>query len=405
MHFISNAYSLTSCFALALTLAVGHPTSATAQVVAADIALIAPSEPSDTTLAASSPADAANTSLTTLPPEDAAALPALPADSLKPRTNGRISDYTVAPGVTYHYERPKQFRWLTHIPRDLGQYPGYAFKRDNIPTIAGLVVGSVALWVADQQITNSAQQFGRFMGLTAKSTQRTVVSVPFHIGSVNLPFEFNAPDNLNSTFYFIGDGWTHLTVATSFWVYGLIKKDNRAAQTASQLGTAILGSGLMVQTLKRLTGRQSPYVATKDRGEWHLFPSYDRYQHFVPNYDAFPTGHLATAMATVTVIAENYPEKKFVRPVGYGLMGLLGYAMLNNGVHWASDYPIGIALGYGMAKIAVRNGRTRVETNPAPTGQGTGWQAPTHPQPWYRQLEWTPFSAGPWAGASCSYQW
>jgi hypothetical protein len=27
---------------------------------------------------------------------------------------------TVAPGVTWHYEQPKAFRWLLHIPRDLG---------------------------------------------------------------------------------------------------------------------------------------------------------------------------------------------------------------------------------------------------------------------------------------------
>ena len=333
-----------------------------------------------------------------------AALATSPSDSLQPRPKARISDYTVAPGVTYHYERPKQLRWLMHIPRDLGQFPGYAFQRHHVPLLAGLVVSSAALWVADQQLVNSSQQFGRFLGLKAASTQTTLVYIPFRIGSTNLPLEFNVPDNLNSTFYYLGDGWTHLSIATSFWAYGLVKKDNRAAQTASQLGTAILGSGLMVQMLKRLTGRQSPYVSTKDRGEWHLFPSFSRYQSRVPNYDAFPTGHLATAMATVTVIADNYPEKKFVRPLGYGLMGLLGYAMLNNGVHWASDYPIGIALGYGMAKIAVRNGRTRVAATPAPE-QGTGWQAPQRPQPWFRQLQWSPMSNGPWAGVNCTYQW
>ena len=326
-------------------------------------------------------------------------------DSLAPaRPAGRRSDYLVAPGVTYHYERPRQLRWLVNIPRDLGQFPGYAFRRENGPAMAEILAGSVALWVADQQITNQAQQLGRFLNLTPKSTQKTLVYIPFHVGSANLPFEFNVPDNLNSTFYYLGDGWTHMSVATSFWVYGLVKEDNRAAQTASQLGTAILSSGLMIQTLKRLTGRQSPYVATKERGEWHLFPSYGRYQNFVPNYDAFPTGHLATAMATVTVIAENYPEKKFVRPLGYGLMGLLSYAMLNNGVHWASDYPLGIALGYSMAKIAVRNGRTLVAPKAGLPGPGTGWLAPARPTPWYRQAHWAPYSYGPFTGISANWQ-
>lgn len=332
-----------------------------------------------------------------------AAAPLPPAADSGRTRRARRTDYTVAPGVTWHYEKPGQLRWLTHIPRDIIQYPGYAFRGENIPTIAGLVAGSAALWVVDQPILRGAQNLGRWMGLDATSTQRTLVYVPIRVGGAKVPFEFNVPDNLNSTFYFLGDGWTHLTIASSFMAYGLIKKDNRAAQTATQLGEAILSTGVVVQSLKRLTGRQSPFRATKDRGEWRLAPSYSTYQSNVSNYDAFPTGHLATAMATVTVIAENYPEYRFIRPVGYSLMGLLGYSMLNNGVHWASDYPIGIAIGYGFAKIAVRNGRTRVAALSASDG-GPGWQAPTHPRPWYKRGELSPFSYGPFTGGSLTWK-
>jgi hypothetical protein len=342
---------------------------------------------------------------------------AAPADTIKtaalndslphihPRDEqGRLSTYTVAPGVTWHYDKPKPLRWALNIPRDIIKAPGLTFRRENTGTLVGLVVSSAALWVADQAIIDWSQDVGKQLGLTPKSTQRTLFRIPFNIGSANLPFEFNVPDNLNSTFYYIGDGWTHLTIASSFWIYGGIKKDNRALRTSSELGEAIFSTGLIVQAMKRLTGRQSPYVATKDRGEWHLFPSYNRYQNFVPNYDAFPTGHLATAMATLTVIADNYPEYHFIRPVGYGLMGLLGYSMLNNGVHWASDYPIGIAIGYGFAKIAVRNGRTRV-VDGAPVdaaGKGTGFQIMPRPKPWYRRGQMSPYVYGPFTGASWS---
>ncbi|MBD2767524.1 phosphatase PAP2 family protein [Hymenobacter sp. BT664] len=328
----------------------------------------------------------------------------LTASGAHPRNaQGRIADYTVAPGVTWHYEKPKPFRWLWHIPRDLGQFPRYAFRQENSRTLLGLVASSAALWVADEVIIDWAQDLGKFLGLKAASTQKTLVYIPFRIGQAKLPLEFNVPDNLNSTFYYLGDGWTHLTIATSFWVYGGLRKDNRALQTSSQLGQAILSTGLVVQALKRTTGRQSPFVATKDRGEWHLLPSYNRYQSSVPNYDAFPTGHLATAMATVTVIADNYPEHRFIRPLGYSLMGLLGYSMLNNGVHWASDYPIGIALGYAFAKIAVRNGRTRVE--PVADPAGTGLAPPRRPRPWYQQGQFSPYSYGPFTGASWTLRW
>ena len=39
-------------------------------------------------------------------------------------------------------------------------------------------------------------------------------------------------------------------------------------------------------------------------------------------------------------------------------MSLLGWQMLNNGAHWASDYPLGIAMGYLVGKISTRLGRS-----------------------------------------------
>ena len=348
-----------------------------------------------------------STAVTPVALSDSAARALAPPDTLPHATRdakGRLADFTVAPGVTWHYDRPRPLRWLRDIPRDLSQLPGFAFRRENTESLIGITVSSAALWVADQPILDWSQDFGRFIGLAPKSTQKSLVSIPFKIGSINLPLEFNVPDNLNSTFYFLGDGWTHFGVASGFWLYGGLKKDNRALRTASQLGESILSTGLMVQGLKRATGRQSPFVATKARGEWHLFPSFSRYQSRVPNYDAFPTGHMATAMATVTVVADNYPEYRFVRPVGYTLIGLLGYSMLNNGVHWASDYPLGVALGYALAKIAVRNGRTRVEAG-APAAGSTGLAPPRRPRPWYRQGKFAPYSTGPFAGASWSVQW
>jgi hypothetical protein len=336
--------------------------------------------------------------------------PTAPADSagkvkikIKPGHRPWRTDYTVAPGVTYHYDRPGQLRWLLHIPRDVVQFPGTYFKRENVPAFIGIALASAGLYAADEGIYHGAQQFGRFLGLDPADAKTDLFYIPVRLGSTKVPLEMQVPANLNSTFYFLGDGWTHLTIASSFLAYGIIKKDNRASQTATQLGEAILSTGLVVQALKRTTGRQSPFRSTQDRGRWFFLPTYNTYQNNVSNFDAFPTGHLATAMATVTVIAENYPEYHFIRPVGYGLMGVLGYAMLNNGVHWASDYPLGIALGYGFAKIAVRNGRTRVpEPTLTPTG-GTGWQAPGHPRPWYRQPRLSPYSLGPFQGMSVSW--
>ncbi|HTP13561.1 MAG TPA: phosphatase PAP2 family protein, partial [Bacteroidota bacterium] len=69
-------------------------------------------------------------------------------------------------------------------------------------------------------------------------------------------------------------------------------------------------------------------------------------------YDAFPSGHICTSMATVVVIAENYPEVTWVRPLGYLFCTVIAVGMVNNGIHWYSDYPLGIFLGYSFGMIA-----------------------------------------------------
>ena len=139
---------------------------------------LSPNAP-DSTHTAAEPASA-----DTLHPAPAAA-PAdtLPQPRIHPRdANGRLTDFTVAPGLTWHYDKPRPFRWALHIPRDLGQFPAYTFRKENTGTFIGMAVGSLALWVADQAIIDWSQDVGRQLGLTPKSTQRTLFSVPFHIG-------------------------------------------------------------------------------------------------------------------------------------------------------------------------------------------------------------------------------
>jgi hypothetical protein len=103
-------------------------------------------------------------------------------------------------------------------------------------------------------------------------------------------------------------------------------------------------------------------ASTSNGGNWNLFPSFKAYQNNTPYYDAFPSGHLATLMSTVTILTENYPEKKWIKPVGYSITGLVGYAMINNKVHWAGDYPLAIALGYLCAKQVVKHNRKIINT-------------------------------------------
>jgi hypothetical protein len=160
--------------------------------------------------------------------------------------------------------------------------------------------------------------------------------------------------------YYIGDGITEISIDAGFYLYSLVAGDIRARQTSLQLSEGMITTGIFVQLLKHMTGRTTARKGN-NKDLWRWFPSIKEYHRSVPSYDAFPSGHLAIAMATTTIIAMNYPEKKFIKPLGYTLMAICGYQMLNNGVHWAGDYPLALALGYTIGKIAVNRGRTQIK--------------------------------------------
>jgi hypothetical protein len=255
------------------------------------------------------------------------------------------------------YYRPKAFQFAKNVPSDLYQLGKTTFSKRNLPKFAAIIAGTAAMTLVDQQITDAAQQFGRCINLSpAHEFHRVEV---FNIPVIDLP------GNLNAAFYFLGEGWPSIMIAGGFYGYGLMSHDYRALQTTSQLAEMFFTLAITTQFVKRITGRQSPFRAMDPPpgttavpgGSWHFLISPKNYQKSVSNHDAFPSGHLATAMATVTILAGNYPDNKYIKPVGYTLMGLLGYSMLNNGVHWLSDYPLAIAIGYTCGKIALARGR------------------------------------------------
>ncbi len=255
----------------------------------------------------------------------------------------------------YLYGRPGPIDFITHIPSNQVLFFKDTFRRQNTVPIL-IVVGSTALLIwKDQEIVDEAQRFGSRNGISQNSDQSSRHGI--QIGSQKL--EIGLPSNTGEAMYFLGDGWLHFGIAAGFLGTGLIARDNRALQTSSQIVEAIFSSGLIVQVVKHVTGRESPFTTDTPGGVWRFFPNQFDYHQNVARYDAMPSGHLAAATATSTVIILNYPEYPVLKPICYGLLGALSYQMLNNGVHWAGDYPLAIALGYSFGKIAVNRGRTK----------------------------------------------
>ena len=261
--------------------------------------------------------------------------------------------YPVTQEMDYGFTRPKSFSFVTNFPRDMGIYFNTAFRKRNWFKI-GLVVASTGLLLAtDQPLVDGAQHLAKHWGIPSDTRQKAIA----HIGK----FPIFVPASTGSLLYYIGDGTTHFLIAGSFMTYGFIAKDNRALKTASQLAEGMLTVGTLAQVLKHITGHETPATATVPAGRWRPFPNQADYLKHVSKYDAYPSGHLATAMMCVTVISRNYPEHSYIRPLGYSLMTVLAFQMMNNGVHWASDYPLALALGYSFGKIIQSRGHTVID--------------------------------------------
>lgn len=173
--------------------------------------------------------------------------------------------------------------------------------------------------------------------------------------------------SVSDFFEYLGDGRPQFGLAGAFALYGFVGDDGKALRTGSQLVEAILACGVVIQVLKHTTGRESPIVSTQPGGKWDWLPNQIEYHRHVPKYDAYPSGHIATALATVTVVAENYPEWWWVRPVGYTIVGLIGVSMANTGIHWYSDYPLGLFLGYTFGMIAAHPEQEAASESPTST--------------------------------------
>ncbi len=188
----------------------------------------------------------------------------------------------------------------------------------------------------------------------------------------------------------MGDGKFQFGLAAAYAGYGLVAGDQRAVRTASQICEAILSCGGVVQLLKHITGRESPIdITTNPTGRWDWFPNQIDYLYHTSHYDAFPSGHLSTALATLTVIANNYPEQTWIRPVGYALCTGLAVSLVSQSVHWWSDYPLAIALGITFGNLVSPNPNGDVSVTESPKKKSMGALEKTFDR-WIAQTTFTP---------------
>lgn len=251
---------------------------------------------------------------------DTAVAPILPADTvvLPVRHDVPAAGYLPAP-----------WEMVTNLPGDWWLWMKKTFRPENVA-----------------QVSNMAAMTGATIATDYESWQ--AFKAPYD----RYPW-FRDLSNVAS---FLGDGKFQGGIAVLFALRGFAAGDTTALRVASQTVEVILACGGMVQLLKHTTGRESPFVATTPTGRWNFFPNQIEYHKHVPHYDAFPSGHVATALATLTVIAENYPSETWIRWAGYPVVGMVAVGLVATSIHWWSDIPLGVALGYSFGMtVAHRN--------------------------------------------------
>jgi len=264
------------------------------------------------------------------------------------------------------------------IPETSQQVLKTSFSKKAIPWWAGIISSTLIIYNNDEVILENWQREGRAAGLGNTDKTKAVVSM----GEIDL---LRLPTDTASWMYFLGDGWMHFGISAGFLINGQMNDNARAYNTGLRIAHGMATSTIFSQILKRAFGRQSPYVKTEPFGKWSPFPSIPEYQKHTANYDAMPSGHVMTATLTFTVINEAYPEySNYIIPLAAVWVSALGYQMVNNGVHWASDYPLGIAMGYVFGKASAQMGKPQFENDrftaswmiipvSTPEAQGISW--------------------------------
>lgn len=257
--------------------------------------------------------------------------------------------YQINDELEYVYPRPRVFNFITGIPRNYANLGKESVKKENLKWLGLTFVSTGILYAADEKLLAETQNL-RDYGISE------------HHEYINTLDVIDIPTNTSSVMYHLGHGNTSLLVSGGFLLVGGLKKDYRAIHTSSEILEGILTLGIFTQGLKRVFGRESPHIATQPRGKWSGFPGWNEYMTNTSSYDAMPSGHVATLTSTITVIGKNYPEVKWIRPVGYSLIGILSLEMMNSGVHWASDYPLGFLIGYSVGAVVANSKITKVKT-------------------------------------------
>ena len=126
-------------------------------------------------------------------------------------------------------------------------------------------------------------------------------------------------------------------VATTFYLVGRNRNNNRARETGILTAEALIDSMIVGGALKEITQRARP-LDGRERSE------------FFDGGHSFPSGHSIQAWSAAAVIANEYHDRKLVQVAAYGIAGAVSVARFTQHKHYLSDVLAGSAAGYFIGR-------------------------------------------------------
>jgi len=156
----------------------------------------------------------------------------------------------------------------------------------------------------------------------------------------------------------LGDGVYTVVLFGGFLGAGLID-GNASTLNLGKLGLESYAvSGITVQLLKYLTGREQPDAATMPSGKWYGPLSYFRRNpartRGVASFDAFPSGHTASVFAAATVLSDYYKDQPWVAYTSYTIASGVAVSRVMERQHWVSDCFVGGVIGILSSRLVSR---------------------------------------------------
>ena len=158
-------------------------------------------------------------------------------------------------------------------------------------------------------------------------------------------WDINTVKEINSwKMYDFSKGLSHsgiilpVGVPTAMAVYALIKKDQPLLKDAVYIGTSVIEAIGLTYGLKYTIDRQRPFEKYPDK----IHPI------DIEESPSFPSGHTAAAFSLATSLSITYPKWYVIAPSAVWACGV-GFARINQGVHYPSDVLTGAAIGVGCA--------------------------------------------------------